>query len=204
MNPNTLYFYLVDIQSNPVVGAKCSLRPINVSGSISNTPIITYSDGNGTASYSNVYPALYEFKFTGNNYVSQSVLGESYVAYDPTIIYVQIPDISGTINGSNYVVNNISASYITGSGAGTTESDNGTSIPQMCNTIRNFLEDWAIQNQGAAFLAEDASEKINIGFNNCVGPKVLIVFTGEQADGDDSELTGRVKRTFDVIIQYDN
>jgi hypothetical protein len=83
----------------------------------------------------------------------------------------------------------------------TTEQQFGTDIASMTNYINGFLNDWAVKNQGVSFIGEEDVEKINIGFNTCIGPRVLLVFIAENPDGELAELTGRVKRDYDIIIQ---
>lgn len=92
--------------------------------------------------------------------------------------------------------------YITSSQGGIygSEQQLGTDISSMTNDIQSALNTWAVEHQGVAFTAEDDQDKINIGFKNCVGPRILIAFIGEDKDDDMSELTGRVRRNFDIII----
>lgn len=83
-----------------------------------------------------------------------------------------------------------------------TESNLQIDISSMSNGFHSVLNGWAIQNGGVAFVADDDEEKINVGFNNCIGPRILIVFVGEEPYGDEqvSDLVCMVKRNWDIIV----
>ena len=204
MIPNTLQFNLIDSQNNPLTGSLVTLRPLFSSGSYSTAPQQTFADINGTASFYNVLSTIFEYSYTAAGANSASFVNSNYIAYEPTVGYINVPDITGSIIAFDYIINFVNnGNPLTGSSGSFfgNESQLGVDIPQMTNTIREYLNDWALQENGACFIAEDNTEKINIGFNNCVGPRVLIIFTGELPDGENSELTGRVRRNYDVIVQ---
>lgn len=84
-----------------------------------------------------------------------------------------------------------------------TEQQLLVTIPDMANQFKSILSDWAAKYGGVCFIAEDDQEKINIGFNNCVGPRVLIVFTGEEPylSEDISDQVPWERRNWDILIQ---
>jgi len=198
---NNILFPLVNSVNEPMIGSKCTLRPFTTSGSISDVPIITYSDANGTASFSNVINGIYKFNFSNAGANNPS----TYINYEDTVVYLNIPEVTGSIsNGFVYITNNVPLPNISGSSSGSGNPIQlGVDISSMCNIIKSQLNDWATQEQGIAVIAEDINEKVLIGFNNCIGPKCLIVFVGEEVYGDEStsDMTGWTKRTFDVVIQ---
>ena len=53
------------------------------------------------------------------------------------------------------------------------------------------------------FTADNVDEKLLIGYNNSIGPRCMIVFLSEESSSpeDIKELTGRVMRTYDVVIE---
>jgi hypothetical protein len=83
------------------------------------------------------------------------------------------------------------------------ESALGVSIAQQCNTIKDVLNDICSQEKGICVVADSMDEKVLVGFNSVVGPRVLIVFVGaDPMGGDDvSELIGRERRYFDIMVQ---
>jgi hypothetical protein len=79
----------------------------------------------------------------------------------------------------------------------------GVSIAAQCKILKEALGDVASQEQGICLIAENITEQIWGGFNNVVGPKILITFVGEDIVGDESvsELVGHVRRHFDILVQ---
>ena len=73
----------------------------------------------------------------------------------------------------------------------------------MCNFMKSAIGDWCSQNQGVCAIAAELDEKILTGFNNVVGPRVFIIYLGEDAGGDESvkELLDMSIRHFDILIQ---
>jgi len=195
-----LYFPLLDSINNPITGSYVTLRLYSTSGSIANFPVSTFSNTLGTASFSNVYPSIYKLTYTSGGANNPS----TYVAYDDVEVYLNIPDLSGsTVNGFNYITSSLELPSLSGSAGNGNEAQLGVDISNMANLLKNNLEDWCQQNKGICFVADDDNEKMNIGWNNTVGPRILIVYVGETPHGDEStsDLEGWVKRTFDIIIQ---
>ena len=195
MPTNLIQFPLTDAASNPLVGSLATLRIYaTLDNSGSNVPVQVYSDNNGTASFSNVLTGFYRFTWTpaGANNPATYTNGTQGLAY------LAVPTLNDTqSNGFNYqILQNIPPNVVNG-----TPQNLGTDIAGMSNYIRNTINDWAMQEQGVCFIAEDDGEKINIGFNNCVGPRCLLVFTGETPYGDESvaELVCWVKRDYDWL-----
>ncbi len=83
------------------------------------------------------------------------------------------------------------------------EQQLGVSIAEQCNIIKSVLNDIAAQEQGIAIIAANIDEKLLTGFNNVIGPKVLITFVGEEPVGgeDVQELLGMTRRYFDILVQ---
>ena len=83
------------------------------------------------------------------------------------------------------------------------EEQLGISISEQCNTIKSVLSDICSQEQGVAIVSENIEDKKLTGFNNVIGPKVLITFVGEELLGGDdvAELIGRARRYFDILVQ---
>ena len=83
------------------------------------------------------------------------------------------------------------------------EQQLGVSIAEQCNLIKSVLNDIAAQEQGIAIIAANIDEKLLTGFNNTIGPKILITFVGEDPVGgeDVSELLGMTRRYFDILVQ---
>lgn len=83
------------------------------------------------------------------------------------------------------------------------EDQSGVSIAQQLNFIKNAVNDYCIEQGGIAVVTQTVNEKVMIGFNNSVGPRIQIVFVGEETAGpaDISELLGWTRRYFDVIVQ---
>lgn len=83
------------------------------------------------------------------------------------------------------------------------EEQLGISISEQCNTIKSVLGDICSQEQGIAIVSENVDDKKLIGFQNVIGPKVLITFVGEELLGgeDVAELIGRARRYFDILVQ---
>ena len=83
------------------------------------------------------------------------------------------------------------------------EQNLGISISEQCNAIKSVLSDICSQEQGIAIVSENVDDKKLIGFQNVIGPKVLITFVGEESLGgeDVAELIGRVRRYFDIMVQ---
>lgn len=77
------------------------------------------------------------------------------------------------------------------------------SISDQCNQIKDALNNWAIQYGGVVDIAENINEKVMLGWNNLVGPVCLVCFVGEESYGDEAtaELTGRVRRFYDIMIR---
>ncbi len=199
-----LFFPLKNIISQPLTGSKATLK-VYSSGdlSLSTFPVITFADVNGTASFNNVEAGIYNFTWTNANADTMS----KYINEDVNELYLNIPDLSGsTVNGFDYIVTSSVTLNPNNSGSQTFFGDAktlGVDITGMSNLITNYVNDWANKNAGAAFFAEDSSEKISIGFNNCVGPKCLIIYRGEQPHGDESvaDLVAYVVRTYEVSIE---
>jgi hypothetical protein len=84
-----------------------------------------------------------------------------------------------------------------------TASELGISVSAQCNTLKQALNDIASQEQGRCLIAENIDEKLWMGFDNTIGPKILIAFVGEDpvaSSSDVQELVGRVRRHFDVLV----
>ena len=82
------------------------------------------------------------------------------------------------------------------------ETSLGISIGQQANFLKQVLGDWASQNQGIALIGADIDEKLWMGFQNTVGPKLIIVFLGSESGGseDVKEVLDMEIRNWDVII----
>lgn len=76
-------------------------------------------------------------------------------------------------------------------------------ISSMANYIAYQLNNWANAEKGIAVVAENLNEKVLPGWNNCIGPKCLVVYEGEEMWGDPAtaDLVGWAKRTFNIIVQ---
>jgi len=84
-----------------------------------------------------------------------------------------------------------------------TASELGISVAAQCNTLKQALNDIASQEQGRCLIAENIDEKLWMGFDNIIGPKILITFVGEDpvaSSSDVQELVGRVRRHFDILV----
>jgi len=83
------------------------------------------------------------------------------------------------------------------------EEQLGISISNQCNFIKSVLADWAATQQGICIVGEHVTEKLLTGFNNVIGPKLIITFVSEEAYGseDVQELLGMTRRYFDILIQ---
>lgn len=83
------------------------------------------------------------------------------------------------------------------------EPNLGVSISAQCNRIKEVLNDFAAGEQGICIVAENINEKLLTGFNNVIGPKILVAFVSEEAYGseDVQELLGMTRRYFDILIQ---
>ena len=84
-----------------------------------------------------------------------------------------------------------------------TASELGISVSAQCNTLKQVLNDIASQEQGRCLIAENIDEKLWMGFDNTIGPKILIAFVGEDpiaSSADVQELVGRVRRHFDILV----
>lgn len=77
-----------------------------------------------------------------------------------------------------------------------------SSISSQCNTIRNSLNEYCLDNNGIAVVAENVNEQTMAGYKNVLGPRILVVFLAEDIMGDDSvaECVGRVRRHFDILV----
>lgn len=93
--------------------------------------------------------------------------------------------------------------YLSGSIIPGTAEQLKTDICSMTNFIAEYVNGWAIQEKGIAVVAENLDEKVLPGWNHTVGPKCLVVFSGEELWGDQSvaDLVGWAKRNFEVIIE---
>jgi hypothetical protein len=195
---NTINFNLVDITNNPIIGSLVTLRIYSTTGSVANFPIPVISDTNGTASYSNVNAGIYSLKYTNANFGTVN-----YINYEPTEVYLNIPTITGSVNGFDYITSSISLPIISGSNiTNATAEQLESDISSMCNLFKNELGDLMQQEQGICIIAEEITEKLMTGFNNIIGPKLMLVFLGEDKYGDEAtaEMTGWVTRNFDCVV----
>jgi hypothetical protein len=111
--------------------------------------------------------------------------------------------VTGTVNGFSYLTNSLpTSSFNSSSIVIGTETQLKSDIASLCNYFNRIINDWAVQEKGACFVVEDAEEKINIGFNNCIGPRCLLRFISQNPYGDSSisDVNGRVIRNFELII----
>jgi hypothetical protein len=83
------------------------------------------------------------------------------------------------------------------------EQNLGISISEQANFLKTVLSDWVSLNQGVAVIAAEVDEKLMLGFQNLIGPKILITYLGEDAGGseDVKELLDMSIRHWDVLIQ---
>lgn len=83
------------------------------------------------------------------------------------------------------------------------ESNFGVSVSDQTKIIRDSLNDWAIEQRGVCIVCNNIEEQVLTGFDNVMGPVVLIQFLGEESIGDESvqELLGHVRRSFDILIK---
>jgi hypothetical protein len=93
--------------------------------------------------------------------------------------------------------NNNNGSYITG-----TEQQLHTDIGALLLYVNGVMDDWATQENGRCFIIEESEEKLELGFNNCVGPRCLLRFISQSPYGDSSisDINGRVERRYELII----
>lgn len=78
-----------------------------------------------------------------------------------------------------------------------------SSISNQCNILKDILGRYATKLGGVAVIAEDINEKIMMGYNNVVGPRILVTFISEENYGpeDIQDVTGFVRRYFDIVVQ---
>jgi hypothetical protein len=83
------------------------------------------------------------------------------------------------------------------------ESNLNVSISDQCNEIKSAINDWIKEQGGIVVVAQNVNEKVMTGYNNCIGPKALIVFVEETplGESDVDELTGLVRRYFDIVVE---
>ena len=83
------------------------------------------------------------------------------------------------------------------------ENELGVSISGMCNSIKGILSPVVSQLQGICVVADNVDDKVLRGFQNVIGPIVLVTFVGEEKYGSDdvAELTSRVTRHFDILVK---
>ena len=204
MANNTIQFPLADNIGNPLTASKAVLQlyyaPISASQFL--FPISTYSDNNGTASYSDVITGVYTFKFSNAN--AQYASSGTYINQGFTQVYLIIPDIedgSTISNGFQYI---FTGSIDTGSIADTgTMYDLGIDLAGMTSNINRIVNDWAMQYGGISFVSWETKEKINYGFDNCIGPKCMVSYKNEDVYGDDviGNIAGWVIRHFNISIE---
>ena len=105
-----MFFNLVDVQNNALAGAKVELRPLfspyftSTNAGTQGAPITNYTDANGYVSYSNPVPGLYSLTYTPSGYVSSSQSNSTYQKYLNTIVYLNIPTFTGSVNGFNFYI----------------------------------------------------------------------------------------------------
>lgn len=78
-----------------------------------------------------------------------------------------------------------------------------SSISNQCHILKDILGRYATNLGGVAVIAEDINEKIMMGYNNVVGPRILVTFISEENYGpeDIQDVTGFVRRYFDIVVQ---
>ncbi len=151
----SIFFNLIDSESNLLTGSKVTLRPYNppyfTSGSNAQLtyggPIINYTDSTGYVEFDNVVQGVYKVSVTNAN-ANNPALNGNLQNFAATVFYIQLPDTTGSlINGAAYLITNV-------------ENTNSASFAYPAS-ITDYKYAWSLDGSHTASYAYTASNAIS-------------------------------------------